>query len=160
MVSIVVAWELSWYRYEVDLGDEAAGAKVMAQGTELGELAREDLLVNAVADEHGTLEREFASEAHRLLIRKAESSDLGQMIYCVVPKPLADELYPKLVEHYQNEDNVTVIVDRREFDRRARRGQLGRESAGRRGCAAARDSGSSQGPRGRGYAPARDTPRS
>ncbi len=45
------------------------------------------------------------------------------MIYCVVPKPLAGELYPKLVEHYRNEDNVTVIVDRREFDRRARRGQ-------------------------------------
>jgi hypothetical protein len=44
------------------------------------------------------------------------------MIYCVVPKPLADELYPKLVEHYQHEDNVTVIVDRREFDRRARQG--------------------------------------
>ena len=45
------------------------------------------------------------------------------MIYCVVPKPLEDELYPKLVEHYQNEDNVTVIVDRREFDRRARGGR-------------------------------------
>lgn len=44
------------------------------------------------------------------------------MIYCVVPKPLADELYPKLVEHYKQEDNVTVIVDRREFDRRARQG--------------------------------------
>jgi hypothetical protein len=44
------------------------------------------------------------------------------MIYCVVPKPLADELYPKLVEHYEHEDNVTVIVERREFDRRARRG--------------------------------------
>jgi hypothetical protein len=44
------------------------------------------------------------------------------MIYCVVPKPLADELYPQLVEHYQHEDNVTVIVDRREFDRRARQG--------------------------------------
>ena len=44
------------------------------------------------------------------------------MIYCVVPKPLADELYPKLTEHYADEDNVTVIVDRREFDRRARRG--------------------------------------
>jgi hypothetical protein len=44
------------------------------------------------------------------------------MIYCVVPKPLADELYDKLVEHYADEDNVTVIVDRREFDRRARRG--------------------------------------
>lgn len=45
------------------------------------------------------------------------------MIYCVVPKPLADELYPKLVEYYEHEDNVTVIVDRREFDRRARRGR-------------------------------------
>ncbi len=45
------------------------------------------------------------------------------MIYCVVPKPLADELYPKLVNHYRDEDNVTVIVDRREFDRRARGGR-------------------------------------
>jgi hypothetical protein len=44
------------------------------------------------------------------------------MIYCVVPRPLADELYPKLVEHYKDEGNVTVIVDRREFDRRARYG--------------------------------------
>jgi hypothetical protein len=42
------------------------------------------------------------------------------MIYCVVPKPLSEELYPKLVEHYASEDNVTVIVDRRESDRRAR----------------------------------------
>ena len=46
------------------------------------------------------------------------------MIYCVVPKPLEDELYPKMVEHYKDEDNVTVIVDRREFDRRARGGQM------------------------------------
>jgi hypothetical protein len=51
------------------------------------------------------------------------------MIYCVVPKPLADELYPKLVEHYADEDNVTVIVDRREFDRRARRGISAAKSA-------------------------------
>jgi hypothetical protein len=42
------------------------------------------------------------------------------MIYCVVPRPLADELYPKLVEHYGDDQNVTVIVDRRKFDRRAR----------------------------------------
>jgi hypothetical protein len=47
------------------------------------------------------------------------------MIYCVVPRPLADELYPKLVEHYRDEDNVTVIVDRRHFDRRARQGRSG-----------------------------------
>lgn len=42
------------------------------------------------------------------------------MIYCVVPKPMAEELYPKLVKHYENDENVTVIIDRREFDRRAR----------------------------------------
>jgi hypothetical protein len=42
------------------------------------------------------------------------------MIYCVVPRPLADELYPKLVEYYADDDNVTVIVDRRKADRRAR----------------------------------------
>lgn len=47
------------------------------------------------------------------------------MIYCVVPKPLADELYPKLVEHYKDDANVEVIVDRREFDRRARYGSSG-----------------------------------
>jgi hypothetical protein len=52
------------------------------------------------------------------------------MIYCVVPRPLADELYPKLVEHYAREENVTVILDRRESDRRARRrGSLGASSA-------------------------------
>jgi len=60
VVSIVVAWELSWYRYEVDLGDESAGAAVTAQGTELGELAQEDLLANAAADEHGALRALFA----------------------------------------------------------------------------------------------------
>jgi hypothetical protein len=51
------------------------------------------------------------------------------MIYCVVPKPLADELYPKLVEHYKDDANVSVIVDRREFDRRARYGRSDAVSA-------------------------------
>jgi hypothetical protein len=53
------------------------------------------------------------------------------MIYCVVPKPLADELYPKLVDYYEDEDNVTVIVDRRKFDRRARRGRSSAASLSR-----------------------------
>ena len=44
----------------------------------------------------------------------------AEMIYCVVPKPLSDELYPQLVEHYAHEDGVTVILDRRKSDRRAR----------------------------------------
>lgn len=42
------------------------------------------------------------------------------MIYSVVPKPMADELYPKLLEHYKDNENVTVIVDRRKADRRSR----------------------------------------
>ncbi len=44
----------------------------------------------------------------------------GAMIYCVVPRELSETLYTKLAEHYADEENVTVIVDRREFDRRAR----------------------------------------
>jgi len=42
------------------------------------------------------------------------------MIYCVVPRQLADELLPQLEKRYKDDENVTVIVDRREFDRRGR----------------------------------------
>lgn len=45
------------------------------------------------------------------------------MIYSVVPRDLADELYPKLVEHYAENADVTVIVDRRSSDRRSRGGR-------------------------------------
>ena len=44
------------------------------------------------------------------------------MIYCVIPRELADELYDKMVEYYKDNPNVTVIVDRREGSDR-RRGQ-------------------------------------
>ncbi len=55
LVSIVVAWELCWYRYEVDVDDPDPDVRLIAQGTELDELASEDRLVNAVADELGAL---------------------------------------------------------------------------------------------------------
>jgi hypothetical protein len=55
VVSIVVAWELCWYRYEVDLSEPVVEAQVIAQGTELAELAREDRIANALAGESGTL---------------------------------------------------------------------------------------------------------
>jgi hypothetical protein len=55
VVTVVVAWELSWYRYEVDLADEAAGARVVAQGAELAELDLADQQPNAAADERGAL---------------------------------------------------------------------------------------------------------
>ena len=35
------------------------------------------------------------------------------MIYCVIPEELEAELYEKLVEHYKDNPNVEVIVDRR-----------------------------------------------
>jgi hypothetical protein len=55
VVLIVVAWELSWYRYEVDLGNEAAGVRVTEQGSELSELDSDDQTANAAADETGRL---------------------------------------------------------------------------------------------------------
>ena len=55
------------------------------------------------------------------------------MIYCVVPKALEAELYDKLVEHYKDDPNVEVIVDRREGpDRRGRAKRVGGEPDRRR----------------------------
>jgi len=55
VILIVVAWELCWYRYEVDLSVEGAEAKVLGQGTELSELTRDERVVNASAGESGEL---------------------------------------------------------------------------------------------------------
>jgi hypothetical protein len=55
VVSITVMWELSWYRFEIDLSDEAGGVRRDAQGDELAELVPEEQEVNAAADERGGL---------------------------------------------------------------------------------------------------------
>jgi hypothetical protein len=55
VVSITVMWELSWYRFEIDLSDEAGGVRRDAQGDELSDLAPEEQVVNAQADERGGL---------------------------------------------------------------------------------------------------------
>jgi hypothetical protein len=55
IVTIVVAWELTWYRYEADLADEAAGVRVTGQGAELVELEPADQQPNAAAGERGEL---------------------------------------------------------------------------------------------------------
>jgi hypothetical protein len=53
------------------------------------------------------------------------------MIYCVIPRELADELYDKMVDYYKDNPNVTVIIDRRDGpDRRA--GETGDEFKERR----------------------------
>jgi hypothetical protein len=56
IVTIVVGWELCWYRYEVDLADEAAGVRQTSQGDELSELDTADHVPNAAAVENGELQ--------------------------------------------------------------------------------------------------------
>jgi hypothetical protein len=55
VVKVVVAWELSWYRYEVDLAEELDAVQLGAQGAELDELDPEELQPNAVCDDEGYL---------------------------------------------------------------------------------------------------------
>jgi hypothetical protein len=47
------------------------------------------------------------------------------MIYCVIPRELADELYDKMVDYYKDNPHVTVIIDRREGRDRRTGGQKG-----------------------------------
>ena len=55
VVAIAVMWELSWYRFEVDLSDEGSGVRREGQGAELHELTAEEQVANAAADEGGGL---------------------------------------------------------------------------------------------------------
>ncbi len=40
------------------------------------------------------------------------------MIYCVVPPELGEEAFRRLVDHYRDNPNVKVIMDRRQGERR------------------------------------------
>jgi len=55
VVTITVMWELSWYRFEVDLSDEGSGVRREAHGAELADLSADEQAVNAAADERGGL---------------------------------------------------------------------------------------------------------
>ena len=52
----------------------------------------------------------------------AVADKTGTMIYCVIPPELEAELYDRLVEHYKDNPNVEVIVDRRTGPDRRRNG--------------------------------------
>ena len=43
------------------------------------------------------------------------------MIYCVVPPELGEEAYHRLVDHYKDNPNVKVMMDRRHGERRGER---------------------------------------
>lgn len=55
-ITIVVSWELSWYRYEVELSDDNPQVRSVDKGYELDELAPADQVANTTSDEHGALE--------------------------------------------------------------------------------------------------------
>jgi hypothetical protein len=55
LVSVVVSWELCWYRYDVDLSDDGSSVRVAAQGYDLDDLDERERLPNAVVDEFGQL---------------------------------------------------------------------------------------------------------
>jgi hypothetical protein len=53
VVNVVVAWELCWYRYEVDLSDDKPTVRVAGQGYELEELEPHEREPNATATASG-----------------------------------------------------------------------------------------------------------
>ncbi|NLT04923.1 MAG: hypothetical protein GXY03_01310 [Solirubrobacterales bacterium] len=54
-VVVVVAWELSWYRYRIDLGDTAEAVTLLDKGDEIADIAEPLREWNAGLDEEGRL---------------------------------------------------------------------------------------------------------
>jgi hypothetical protein len=62
-VSVLVAWELSWYRYRVDLGDEADPVMMLDKGEELDQIDESLRAWNAELDTDGrVVARQGASD--------------------------------------------------------------------------------------------------
>ena len=54
-ITIVVAWELSWYRYRIDLGDADQAVHLLDRGDEINDLDEALREWNAAADDDGCL---------------------------------------------------------------------------------------------------------
>ena len=62
---VTVAWELSWYQWEVGAdgeGDDGEPVREVAKGAELSELDEKARAWNAAVDEDGTLRLRSATE--------------------------------------------------------------------------------------------------
>lgn len=55
VVTIDVAWELSWYRYEIDLCNEAAGPRLADRGYDPAQLGERHSADGVAADKWGRL---------------------------------------------------------------------------------------------------------
>jgi hypothetical protein len=60
-VRLTVAWELSWYQYEVVLAEERTSIRALGKGDEISELRENDRTWNARATNDGKLELEASS---------------------------------------------------------------------------------------------------
>jgi hypothetical protein len=58
------------------------------------------------------------SPSRREFARPHELENELVTIYCVIPEPLADELFDKLTDYYRDDPGVEVIVERRKSERR------------------------------------------
>jgi hypothetical protein len=61
-VAVIVAWELSWYRFRVDLGDEADPVVMLEKGEEIREIDEDLREWNASMDSDGRLISRVGSE--------------------------------------------------------------------------------------------------
>jgi hypothetical protein len=61
-VTVVVAWELSWYRFKIDLGDEMEPVAMLEKGEEIGEIDEELRDWNATMDADGRVVTGVGSE--------------------------------------------------------------------------------------------------
>lgn len=55
LVNVTVAWELCWYRYDLDLSEDDPTVRLSGQGYELDELDAGERVANVIADERGQL---------------------------------------------------------------------------------------------------------
>ena len=60
-VSLMVAWELSWYRFRIDLGDEGDPVAMLDKGDELDELDEQERRWNAGLDAEGRVVTDSAA---------------------------------------------------------------------------------------------------
>jgi hypothetical protein len=61
-VTVVVAWELSWYRFRIDLGDEEDPVALLEKGEELDEIDEPLRNWNAAVDADGKLATDTGPE--------------------------------------------------------------------------------------------------
>ena len=61
MALVTVAWELSWYQWEVGANGEGGSVREVAKGNEVSELAEEERSWNAAVREDGSLRLRSAS---------------------------------------------------------------------------------------------------